>query len=235
MIVVNGRAIYSELSELVAAEHTALVLVDMQCDFMEPGGEFSRLGVDLSMYPAMRARLRRLLETARARGVFVLHLQMTSLPGRRSESPAQLRFNLKMHASVRADEQPLTYCVAESPGHAFVADLAPSADEQVVPKWRSSGFAGTNLDLLLRSSRIESLVIAGCTTEGCVESTARDALFHDYHVVIPADCVASDSPEQHEASLLLMRHRFDVVQSAEIIETWGAPVRGTRSEAVTHG
>jgi nicotinamidase-related amidase len=67
------------------------------------------------------------------------------------------------------------------------------------------------------------VLIGGCTTEGCVESTARDALLNDYYVVIAEDCVASDDRDQHQASMLLMRHRFDVAGSEEIIQTWDAP------------
>lgn len=74
----------------------------------------------------------------------------------------------------------------------------------------------------LRSNGIRSIVVAGCTTEGCVESTARDALFNDYYVVVPEDAVASDDREQHAASLLLMRHRFDVTTASEIVAIWSA-------------
>jgi nicotinamidase-related amidase len=74
--------------------------------------------------------------------------------------------------------------------------------------------------MLLRSNGIKSIVMTGCTIEGCVESTARDALFNDYYVVIAEDCVASDDREQHEASLLLMCHRFDVATSQEILGIW---------------
>ena len=87
-------------------------------------------------------------------------------------------------------------------------------------KYRSSAFWGTNLDLLLRSNGIRSLIVTGCTTEGCVESTARDALFNDYYVVVVEDCVASDDPAQHEASLLLMRHRFDIATAEEVLGVW---------------
>jgi nicotinamidase-related amidase len=92
----------------------------------------------------------------------------------------------------------------------------------MVKKYRSSAFWGTNLDLLLRSNGIKSIVVSGCTTEGCVESTARDGLFADYYVVIPEDCVASDDRAQHDASLLLMRHRFDLASSAEILTEWSS-------------
>src|SRR5260221_14065739 len=76
------------------------------------------------------------------------------------------------------------------------------------------------LDMLLRSNNIKTVIMTGCTTEGCVESTARDALFNDYYVVLPEDCVASDDLRQHEASLFLMRHRFDVVSSEDILAIW---------------
>ena len=66
-----------------------------------------------------------------------------------------------------------------------------------------------------------ALVVTGCTTEGCVESTARDALFNDYYVVIAEDCVASDDRAQHDASLLLMRHRFDMASAEEVLHVWG--------------
>jgi nicotinamidase-related amidase len=74
--------------------------------------------------------------------------------------------------------------------------------------------------MLLRSNGIESLLVTGCTTEGCVESTARDALFNDYYVVIVSDCVASDDRAQHDASMLLMRHRFDLASSDELLGVW---------------
>ncbi|GAB3881355.1 cysteine hydrolase family protein [Terrabacter terrigena] len=220
MIEVDGKRVLTELDELVAPQHTALVLVDMQRDFVEPDGAFARLGVDVSMYEAMRPRLRQLLEEARRAGVLVVHVQMSSLPGRRSDSPAQIRFNLRMHESAHGRAAPLHYTQVGSRGQEFVDDLAPRADEMVVPKWRSSAFWGTSLDLLLRSNGIETVVVTGCTTEGCVESTARDAMFSDYYVVVAEDCVASDDAAQHDASLFLMRHRFDLALGAEIASTW---------------
>lgn len=220
MIEIEGKQVFTELAELVDPAHAALLLVDMQRDFVEEQGLFGRLGVDMSMYPAMRPRLARLLSAARERNVLVVHIQMTALPGRRSDSPAQLRFNLRMHESERAGGPPLRYTEAGTAGHEIVDELKPLPDELVVPKWRSSGFWGTNLDLLLRSNGIQTVVVTGCTTEGCVESTARDALFNDYYVVVAEDCVASDDREQHDASMLLMRHRFDVVSSTSLHTVW---------------
>lgn len=220
MIEIEGKLVLTSLDELVDPSRAALVLVDMQKDFIDPDGEFARLGVDLSMYQPMRPRLVSLLAAAREAGVFVVHIQMTTLSGRVSDSPAQIRFNLRMHERARAEGPPLRYTELGARGHQFVAEFKPRSGEVVVPKWRSSGFWGTNLDMILRSNGIEALVITGCTTEGCVESTARDAAFNDYYVVIAEDCVASDDRSQHEASLLLMRHRFELAQSQAIYDVW---------------
>jgi nicotinamidase-related amidase len=220
LILVEGREVFTELDELVDPSHTALLLIDMQHDFVDPDGLFGRLGVDLSMYEQSRPRLAALLAAARAAGVLVVHVQNTALPGRRSDSPAQIRFNLRMHEAARLDGPPLRYTVPGTDGHDFVDELRPEAGEIVVQKYRSSGFWGTNLELVLRSNGIKSVVVTGCTTEGCVESTARDAMFTDHYVVIAEDCVASDDKAQHDASMLLMRHRFDLATAEQITAEW---------------
>jgi nicotinamidase-related amidase len=220
VIRVEGKDVFTELDELADPVHTALILVDMQRDFVEPDGAFASLGIDLSMYGQVRANLGGLLDAAREHGVLVVHLQNTALPDRISDSPAQIRFNLRMHQAARTEGPPLRYTVPGTPGHEFIDELRPLPGELVVRKYRSSGFWGTNLEMLLRSNGIKTVVVGGCTTEGCVESTARDAMFCDYYVVIAEDCVGSDDREQHHASMLLMRHRFDIAVSASIQKTW---------------
>lgn len=220
VITVEGKEVFTELTELVDPAHTALVLIDMQRDFVAPDGLFAELGVDLSMYADSLPRLTFLLDAARRATVLVIHVQNTTLPGRMSDSPAQIRFNLRMHAGKRPDDIPLRYSVEGTAGHEFVKELTPAAGEPVVRKYRSSAFWGSDLELLLRSNGIRTVVIGGCTTEGCVESTARDAMFNDLYVVIAADGVASDDREQHDASMLLMRHRFDIATAGEIAAVW---------------
>jgi nicotinamidase-related amidase len=217
--------VFNELDELVDRVHTALVVIDMQRDFVDPEGLFGQMGVDLSMYASMRPRLAALLTSARENGVRVIHLQNTQLAGHLSDSPAQHRFNLRMHGRVRQGDLPLTYTVPGTFGYEFLPEFQPLDEELIVSKYRSSGFWGTNLSLLLRSHGIETIVVAGCTTEGCVESTARDAMFNDFYVVIPSDCVASDDRAQHRASLLLMSHRFDLATGEEIAKVWCSPER----------
>jgi nicotinamidase-related amidase len=220
MITIENKVVYTTLAELVNRKHTAVIVVDMQNDFCKAGWTFDRLGIDISMYPSMLPRLSRLLTGARDIGVQVIYIQMTVLPNRMSDSPAQIRFNLRLHLASHGATQPLLYTIEDTPGQEIIAELAPEPGDLVVRKYRSSGFWGTNLDMLLRSNGIETVIVTGCTTEGCVESTARDAMFKDYYVVLPEDCVASDDPRQHEASLFLMRHRFDVVSSDDILTIW---------------
>src|SRR5437660_10537268 len=104
---IEGKQVCTELAELVAPARTALLLIDMQRDFLEPDGLFGSLGIDLAMYDRTRPRLAALLGAARRHGVLVVHVQNTALPGRLSDSPAQLRFNLRLHAGARGGAPPL--------------------------------------------------------------------------------------------------------------------------------
>jgi len=220
LINVDGKNVFTGLDELVNPAHTALLLIDMQHDFIDQNGIFGELGIDLSMYAKMRPKLATLLAAARRNGVLVIHIQNTALPNRMSDSPAQIRFNLRMHKAARKGGMPLQYTVPGTPGHEFVEEFAPRPGELVIRKYRSSAFWGTNVELVLRSNSIQTVVVGGCTTEGCVESTARDAMFNDHYVVIATDCVGSDDKEQHDASMLLMRHRFDMATADEIGAVW---------------
>jgi nicotinamidase-related amidase len=222
MIEVAGKQVFTELAEILDPSHTALLIVDMQRDFCCAGGSFDRLGVDLSMYPPVIDRIGGLLEGARQSGALPVFIQMTVLPNRASESPAQIRFNLRLHDGHHGQSEPLAYTLDGSEGQRFVPGLEPQDGELVVKKYRSSAFWGTNLALLLRSNGIKSVVVSGCTTEGCVESTARDAMFSDYYVVLATDAVASDDKRQHDASMYLMAHRFDLATSEDIRKHWPA-------------
>ena len=140
MITAHGKNVYTEMEELVDPRHTALVVVDMQYDFIDPSGLFGRMGVDLSMYEESRPRLAELLESARESGVLVVHLQNTQLAEHMSDSPSQLRFNLRLHGHARQGDLPLTYTVPGTAGHEFLPEFEPRDGELVVRKYRSSGF-----------------------------------------------------------------------------------------------
>jgi nicotinamidase-related amidase len=219
VIEVADKSIFTTLGELVKARHTALLIVDMQNDFCSPGGTDDQQGIDISMYREVIPRLTRVLEVAREIGLFIVYIQNTALPEHLSDSPAQIRFLMKL-SKKNIQQGGVEATLEGTRGQQFVEELAPLPGELIVKKHRSSAFWGTDLDMILRSNGIKTVVVTGCTTEGCVESTARDAMFNDYYVVVLKDCVASDDRRQHEASLLLMAHRFDISDSTEVVSLW---------------
>ena len=112
------------------------------------------------------------------------------------------------------------YTVEDTWGQQFCDGLEPQSVEPIIKKHRSSAFVATDLDSVLRSNGIESLIVTGCVTHGCVQATARHGAYNDYYVVVVKDCVASTSRELHEAALKIMESRLDVVDSQEILNEW---------------
>ncbi len=208
----------------MAPGNTALLIVDMQNDFCAPEGVFARSGVDVSPAGRVLPALRALLAGARDAGVPVIFLVSEySSPDNRYLSEvflgqARRRWNGRYVT--------LPVCQRGTWGIDFYADIRPRPDEVVVWKHRFDGFIGTDLDTILRSRQIRRLVVAGVTTEVCVESTVRHAFFRDYACVVPRDAVAAYDGEMHERSLRLMDRFFaEVVDSSRILEAWGAAAR----------
>ena len=219
MITIDDRQVFTTLEEIADPKHSALVVIDAQNDFCSPGGLMANNGHDMSTMPAAIAEIGKLLETARAAGVLVVYIQNQMLPGKRSTSGAWLRFlTAKDRTTAMLDDQHC--CLVDSWGAEIVEPLTPLKDEIVVKKWRSSAFVGTNLDMILRVNNIKSVVCCGFVTQGCVESTARDAGFYDYYPVVVEDAVANSHPELHTASLMIQRTRYDVVPSAAVRALW---------------
>ena len=216
MKIINGHEVFTTIPEIVAPEHTALIIVDMQNDFIAPEGFNDKAGrQDVATFRPIIERSAQVIEKARQAGVSLVYILNTWLPDHKSVSGAWIRF---MEKTGFAEGTEVT--VDNTWGHQVVDELEPQSGDFVVKKWRSSAFIGTNLDLLLRSNGIKSVVMTGVATQGCVESTARDAGFMDYYVVVLSDCVFSGRVELHEASLKVMASRFDVVNSDEVLQAW---------------
>jgi nicotinamidase-related amidase len=157
---------------------------------------------------------------------------MITLPGGESDSPAWIRLRMRAGQSEPAASAGWTFAVAGTWGAEFVADLLPERRDPVVTKYRSSAFHGTDLEVILRSNGVRTVVVTGCTTEGCVESTVRDAGMHDYFTVLASDCVGSDDPVLHEASMLVMTaYRTDVATSDQILREWTPLQVGSEPQA----
>ena len=174
-----------------------------------------RAGADLSAVPAALAAAQRLADAARGAGVPVVFVGlMTSLEDDSAAWAERMRRQ-------RVDpEEELALCRAGTLGAAFVGPI-PLVGEPVVAKLRYSGFFRTDLDTQLQRLGVDTLVIAGLTTECCVDCTVRDAFHLDYHVFIAADACAAYEPSVHEAALKgLALHCAIVLATDEVIAAW---------------
>lgn len=229
MALVAGREVYITLDEVVDPKHTALVVVDVQNDYFCAGGAYEKIGRDISPCQDMLPRLKGLIEQARGFGVPIVYIQNTTLPDYRSLSGPYLRVAY-LHFGMKPGMQ---QAQLGSWGGEIVGDIAPRPDDTVIRKYRPSAFIGTNLDLYLRSNGIESIVVTGCATEGCVLSTAEVGFFLDYYVVVVEDCVSTADPEgRHQSALHTMTHYLTVVPAKEVVDAWSqASARGVAESA----
>lgn len=208
-----GVRFYDRLDEILEPAHTALLIVDMQNDFCSPGGHFARHGRDVARIDPVVPGIRRLLAAASAAGLLVVYTRQTTLPGLASDTPAWVYFKTR-------DGKSPDYTMSGSWGADFIETLQPGPDVVVVEKHRPSAFHRTNMDQVLRSHGVETVVVAGCLTQGCVQATVTDASYHDYYAVVVEDCVQSTSGPLHENALTFLRSRYDVVPADEVIRAW---------------
>lgn len=229
MIIVHGKEIFTTLEELVNPRHTALLLIDLQNDYMMPGGYFDKLA-DCSAIREIVPPIKRVLEAARQSHVLVVYVQMTFYPDFLAESPVGLYRRLLRIGSKSANsvEKLLPYCVEGTWGWQIVDELAPLSNEIVVKKHCASAFIGTSLDMILRGNGIKCVNVVGLVTHGCVMSTGIDASFFDYYTVVLRNCVADPNQTFHDAAILLMSHTRDVVDSREVLEIWQKSTSGEK-------
>jgi nicotinamidase-related amidase len=220
MLKINDQIVFTTLEEIINPKHTALVIIDAQNDFCVEGGACARSGKDLSAMPTALACCGKLIERARSAVVQVIFVQNQKLPHSKSISGPWMRF-LVAHSGVPAAHE---VTITDTWGAEIVEQLKPRSEDIVIKKWRSSAFVGTNFDMILRANGIKSIVCCGFTTEGCVESTARDAGFYDYYAVVIEDAVANYDRQLHEASLMVQRTRYDVTMSRDVIYAWTGDV-----------
>jgi ureidoacrylate peracid hydrolase len=212
--------------EKVDPRHTAVLVVDMQNDFCSRGGAYDLANEDLdfSLVDAMIPRLAKLLDEARSHGVTVIYIQaIYNADDDRYMSPAWLE-----HATRRRHGMYTTIPVCKEGdwGAEIISQIEPQPGEMVMTKHRYSAFIDTPLIAYLRNLEIKTVIVTGVGTNGCVESTARDAFMFDHYVVVPEDCAATYWKDLHEASLKGLGLLFGEVRpSQDIIDAWaGADV-----------
>jgi nicotinamidase-related amidase len=199
-------------------DRCALVVVDVQNDFCHPDGSAATGGADLTDVTAMIPRLEALLAAARAGGVPVVFVRTEHDAG--NDSFAWVNRRLEEPRSTVPQRTTRT-----GSWGAELFRVAPEPGEPVVTKHRYSAFAGTSLDLTLRSLGVTSLLVCGVATEVCVESTIRDGLFAEYLVAAVGDCCATYDADAHAASLRAIAHHFGIVTTSEHVAAHWRPRR----------
>lgn len=203
------------LPDWIAPQRTALLIIDMQADFVSPDGAAARWGADLSTVPAALEAAQRLAEAARAASVPVIFAGLFTRP--ETDSPVLLERLRRRGGDPIAEA---TVCRDGEAGSAFVGPQ-PQPHELVIRKTRYSAFWQTDLDARLRAMGVDTVVLAGVTTECCVDGTARDAFNLDYHVIVAADACAAYEPDLHAGALKVMDLNTAIVtDTAKIMAAW---------------
>lgn len=189
---------------------TALVIIDMQRDFVEPGGFGETLGNDVSLLSAIVPACRRVLQAWRAAEGAVVHTRESHLPDLSDCPPAKRR---RGNPSLRiGDAGPMgRILVRGEPGNAIIDALAPEPGELVIDKPGKGSFHATGLDAVLRERGITHLVFMGVTTEVCVQTSMREANDRGYDCLLLEDCTESYFPQFKSAALEMIRAQGGIV------------------------
>jgi len=188
----------------VELERAALVIIDMQRDFLEPGGFGAALGNDVTRLRTAVAPCRDVLAAVRPLGLLVIHTREGHRPDLSDAPPHKVeRGDPKNRIGARGPMGRIL--VRGEPGHDIIAELYPLQDEPVIDKPGKGAFYQTDLELMLRNRGIDTLFVAGVTTEVCVNTTVREANDRGFRCVVLSDCCASYFPEFHQAGLAMIK------------------------------
>ncbi len=182
---------------------TALVIIDMQRDFVLPGGFGEMLGNDTSLLLAAVPPLERVLAKARAKGMFIVHTREGHRPDLSDCPPAKLTRGGKTF--IGTDGPMGRILVRGEQGHDIIHQLYPLPGEPVIDKPGKGSFHATDLHQILVDRGIKTLVVCGVTLEVCVHTTGREANDRGYECVVLSDCVASYFPEFQRVGLEMIK------------------------------
>ncbi len=205
--------LFTSFPDKVDPAHSAVVVIDYQNDFCADEGWFGKIGRNLKDMQAMAPRLVKFVDAARAHGVPVVWV-------RNAYDDVYLATNQKERTQRK--ELGSTPCLSGTWGQEFYV-VQPKEDEVIVTKHRYDGFEGTDLDVVLKSNGVHTLLMTGVTTECCVESTFRHGFFLGYYIVLVDDCCGTYDPALQGATKRIVSEYFGVVSNAQELEaTWAA-------------
>jgi nicotinamidase-related amidase len=182
---------------------TALVVIDMQRDFLEPGGFGASLGNDVSLLRSAIAPCQAILAAARSAGLLVIHTREGHLLDLSDAPPAKVMRG-KPELRIGSPGPMGRILIRGEPGHAIIPELAPLDDEVVIDKPGKGAFYSTSLGDVLQAQQIENLLVCGVTTEVCVHTTVREANDRGYRCLVISDACASYFPEFHRIALAMV-------------------------------
>jgi nicotinamidase-related amidase len=233
------RPLERDFASRLSPENVALLLIDFQNDFCAAEGATGRTGASMRMIDAAVRRTRHLLRSAREHGIFVVHVRAEyGKPWRSASSPYRFPVEGRREPAVWTasasdmstnrwfEEEETEVCRTGTWGAEFVEGLRPEPGEAVITKHRFGAFASTGLDQLLRARGLSSLIVAGVTTNCCVETTAREAVMREFNLIVVEDCVGVKDhlADLHRATLEALATYFGLVRPAsDIIAEWAQP------------
>jgi nicotinamidase-related amidase len=188
----------------IEVDRTAVVIIDMQRDFLLPGGFGEALGNDVSRLSAAVLPCVKLLAAARSKGMLVVHTREGHRPDM-SDAPRAKVERGAPTMRIGAAGPMGRILIRGEPGHEIVSDLSPKSGEPVIDKPGKGAFYATDLHSILQNKGIENLIVCGVTTEVCVHTTVREANDRGYRCIVPGDCCGSYFPEFHEVGLKMIK------------------------------
>jgi nicotinamidase-related amidase len=208
------------------AHRMALLIIDMQRDFLDPDGYIGRSGVDVSVLRAVVPQVHRLLVTARAVGIPVIHTREGHSPNLSDLSPVKARRAARAGAPIGSVGPLGRLLVRGEAGHSIIEELAPWADETVIDKPGFGAFYATDLELILRTAGISALTLAGVTTDICVHSTLREAVDRGFECTTVADACAAGDAGIHSAMLACIAGEGGILgrvaSTDEVVARWSS-------------
>ena len=184
----------------------ALLIIDMQRDFLEPGGFGEMLGNDISQLRRTIAPNQKLLAFWRYLGLPVLHTREGHRPDLGCLPPAK-KIRGRSPTTI-GDPGPMgRILVRGEAGHDIIPELYPLPGEAVIDKPGKGAFYATDLHAIMQNRGIRQLIVTGVTTEVCVNTTVREANDRGYDCLVPADCVGSYFPDMHAAGLQMIKEQ----------------------------
>lgn len=219
------------LAKAINPARTAVLVVDMQNDYAHPKGAVAGNN-DISQMDRIITPQVALLKAATAAGMMVCLVRVTITPGHESESPARLHMKLRTMPSYAIPS--MDYVFEGTCGNEVIEQIKEAAPKAVeVRKNRNSAFTNTSLDLMLRSNNIDTVLVTGMATDGCVAATSRGAEEHGYRTILLRDCVGSFKPDLHDHILKVLGARMEVVDSSAVLPHMARPAakRGQTASA----